>query len=335
MLKTIRMVFRFRWSVCIVLFAALLSGISYAGEGSAFYKEVVKVNHAAVPQFTLFLRLPAGVRNPADVRGVMAECVLAKKVDDIEQALLDDSQGKDDELSRPWQLDFADEHKLATIVWGSFSLWDAQRNYDELTKKKLQEYDQAFDAIADAWDRGVRQLSSKYKIPDKNFLLHGTCGAAQWSHRLALRKPDRFLAVHIHIGGSYDQPTQKAKKCLWLVTTGESEYGYPGAKRFYADCLRLGYPIIFKAAADLGRENNILNLGRHFFEYALSIQKEQTPDASAHGASDFPSLVKPPYVADYVNQEVYPLDKINMIPEKQRVSIPTRELAEAYGEVIE
>ena len=31
------------------------------------------------------------------------------------------------------------------------------------------------------------------------------------------------MAVHIHICSSYDAPTLEAKKCLWLITTGEQE----------------------------------------------------------------------------------------------------------------
>ena len=102
---------------------------------------------------------------------------------------------------------FANKHKLAILAWGSRGLWDPGRNYDQLSKERAKEIDESFDLVSAAWARGVNELVDKYGIPDKNYLLWGNCGSAQFAARLCLRKPEYFLAVHLHMPGSYDKPT--------------------------------------------------------------------------------------------------------------------------------
>lgn len=40
------------------------------------------------------------------------------------------------------------------------------------------------------------------------------------------------------------------------MTTGELEAGYQRSLRFYGECRKLGYPIIYKAIPGLGHEGN-------------------------------------------------------------------------------
>jgi hypothetical protein len=90
--------------------------------------------------------------------------------------------------------------------------------------------------------------------------------------------------------------------------------------------------MIFKNGGDA------VKLRELFFEYALSLKspdKSQKVGSEISTSSRFSDFQKPPFIGDYINQEVYSSEKAGWIPEGQRVPIPTRELAEAWGEVVE
>jgi hypothetical protein len=200
--------------------------------------------------------------------------------------------------------------------------------------------------VAGAWERGVRELSDKYGIPSKNFLLWGNCGSAQWAARLCLRKPDYFLAVHVHIASSYDKPTPEAAKVLWCLTIGELEGGYERSKRFVAACRELGYPMVYKAIVGLGHAGHPVatDLGFEFFKFALQ-QKDKRDALDAANSSNLviqtadsgpaqpwlEAFKRPPYYGDIVNQELFPSAQVDMIPTGFRIPLPTQELADIWA----
>jgi hypothetical protein len=215
-------------------------------------------------------------------------------------------------------------------------------SFDELNRQINREMDETFDDVAKAWETAVKELCEKYGIPDRNFLMWGQSGAAQYACRLALRKPDYFLAVHAHVPSSFDRPTPEASTVLWLLTTGEKEGGYPAAKRFFSECRSLGYPIIFKGVPGLGHADNELadRLGLRFFEFALGLQSEKDgllakrhdPSTRREGlAEPWPEKFKSPeFVGDIVNQEYYPQADQDVIPKTFQVSLPNKPIAEAW-----
>jgi len=301
---------------------------------------VVKTQNPGQPQITLFLRPPQGVTDGSQVKGVLAMCMLANNVEDIRRQLQGIEPGKE----VGGIIGFAEKHKLAILAWGSCGLWNPNAGYDEQTRQVNREMDKSFDEVAKAWELGVKQLGQKYGTPQRNFMLWGMCGAAQWAHRLALRKPDYFLAVHVHIPGSFDQPTVEANKVLWLLTTGELYGGYERAKRFYADCRKLGYPMVFKAIVGLGHAGSPAadQLGLEFFEYALNMcDQRETFEKSGKGAGCglqqgtpqpwLKSFREPAFVGDILNQEVFPFEQQEMVPVGLRVPLPTKEIADAWN----
>lgn len=300
---------------------------------------VVKTGNPKQPQITLFVRPPTGVKDGSQVKGVLAMCILANRVGDIRKKL----QEQDPGAEVKGLIGFAEKHQLAVLCWGSTNLWNPRMSSDEQSKKVNREMDESFDDVAKAWERGVQELSKKYGIPDRNFMLWGQSGAAQWAHRLALRKPDYFLAVHVHIPSSFDQPTAEADKILWLLTTGELEAGYERATRFYAQCRALGYPMIFKAIMGIAHSGSPIadDLGLRFFEYALSVRDERARydrdrnDSFTRLKQRGPgpwldSFKNPEFYGDMVNQECFPAAKVEMIPAAFRVPIPTEILAAAW-----
>jgi pimeloyl-ACP methyl ester carboxylesterase len=243
-------------------------------------------------------------------------------------------------------LDFADQHNMAVLTWGTVDAWNNTVNTEEMAHREQEEFDRNFDLLADAWGRGVAQLGQETGIPQKDYLLYGISRGAQWAHRLALRKPDYFLAVHIHIPSTFDTPTATGNQTLWLVTTGEQEYGYERAQQFYHECRALGYPIIFKAIIGLGHADSSIEhaLGFKFFEYALSVRAARdswleamnNPFRSRLSQSWPPetwlaAFRAPPFYGDFLNQDCYPANQIDMIPVVLRVPLPTKELAELWN----
>jgi hypothetical protein len=299
-------------------------------------EQVVETDNTKQPRITLFLYLPPSALAGGKIEGVLARCVLAKGVEDIRNRLRSYKNGQ----SADAYISFAAKHNLAVVMWGSRQLWNPALSYDQLTKEALQISGRDFDDVAAAWDKGVTKFCRDYQLPEKHFLLYGESGAAQWAHRLALRQPARFLAVHVHINSSYDEPTEAAKSVLWLISTGDKEHGFPAAQRFFARCRGLGYPIMFKAERNLGHSGSpaITELGLRFFDYALAVrarmpeeQKPFSPTVSSSGDMRPSEFKNPPFVGDLINQEVLTGNLIEFVPEAQRVPIPTRAVAEAWG----
>ncbi len=293
-------------------------------------EHVVRTRNPKMPQITLFLRPPKGVTDASGVQGVLAICVLANSLEDMKRELRKEEMPGD----YAGLFSFANKHKLAIIAWGSRRLWDPGRNYDDLSKDKAREIDQSLDIVASAWERGVKELGLKYGIPQKDFLLWGNCGSAQWAQRLCLRKPEYFLAVHIHMPGSYDKPTPEAARVLWCLTIGELEAGYERSKRWVKTVREMGYPIVYKAIPGLGHSSHptAAALGFEFYAFALSqkmeIEKLEKKDLTQPGLAVFRN---PPFYGDMVNQEFYPADQIDMIPTGFRIPLPSKGIAEIWA----
>lgn len=300
-------------------------------------QHVVRTNNPKHPQITLFLRFPNNAEDGSQVEGVLAMCVLANSVDEIKRRLQAGNAAEYGGLFR-----FADKNRFAILCWGARTLWRPDASYDELERETNIELDRSFDLVAGAWERGVLDLNKKYNLPTRNFLLWGVCASAQWAHRLVLRKPDYFLAAFLHIPSSFDRPTPDAAKVLWLLTSGELDGGYQHGVRWYRDCREAGYPIIYKSIVGLGHAGSPIsdNLGVKFFEYALTLRDQRaeldktwndTKTRPDHVLPWVSSFREPEYVGDYLNQEVFPFSKQNLVPGAFRVPLPNKTLADAWN----
>ncbi len=305
-------------------------------------EHVVKTGVEAQPKITLFLRRPIGMTDFSDAKGVLALCILANGVADIKKRL----QEADEKDELKGVLRFAEQHNLAILCWGSRSLWNPRANWDEMKKQEDAKIDMTFDIAAKAWAKGVEELSAKYGIPKKNFLLWGVSGSAQYAARLALRQPQYFLAVHVHIPSSFDEPTPEANRILWCLTTGEEESGYDRSLKFLDACRKLGYPIVYKAIPGLGHSGHPIadKLGLAFFEYALTLQDEKgrfeadfnklASEAKAKAKKDYQpwpeSFKRPAFIGDIFRQEIYPSAQVPNEP-GVRTPLPIQQIAEAWN----
>ncbi len=307
-------------------------------------EHVVQTDNPRQPQITLFLRPPPGITDASQANGVLCMSLLAGSLDGVKRQL----QGLEAGDDLKGILKFAEDRKLIIICWGSVGMWDPHKSWDDLNPDTAWATDKAFDQVAHAWEQGVKYFVDQYGIPSNGYLLWGISGSAQYACRLALRKPDCFLAIHVHIPSSFDKPTPEGRKVLWCLTTGERESGYRRSLRFYAQCRALGYPMIYKAIMHLGHAGSPIadDIGLKFFDYALSVRDQRLAyDASLNdplkqfqiAQSDsgniqpwLDSFCKPAYVGDAVNQGMFPYEQQDKVPVTFRVPLPTKTIAEAW-----
>ncbi|MDR2513375.1 MAG: hypothetical protein LBD01_06250 [Puniceicoccales bacterium] len=272
------------------------------------------------PYFTLFARLPDGVTKASEARGIFCLSLLANQISDVRLSLLNrDARGEVAEMIR-----YADEEKLIILCWGSRRLWDPGKNWDELPKREAREIDTRFDAVASAWESGIKRLSQMYGFETENFLLWGFSGSAQYAMRLAMRKPQYFSAVALQIPSSFDLPTSEAASVLWCLVTGEGESGYYRSQRFYRQCRLKGYRFLYKAVPGLGHQMHVgsMTLAKEFLAYAHSLpKKKEQREAQLKKEMDTPM-----FYGDWLNQNVESSSGALSIPDRLRVALPTERL---------
>lgn len=287
------------------------------------FEHTEKTGDDAQPEIALFLRLPDGhtPENPT-ARGVLAFCTWQMEAASLRKAIANDS----DPL-----VQYAKKNRLALLTWNTATLWRTGKSFDQISRSERRSQDETFDSVARAWDRGVREMCRDHGLPETGFLLYGISRGAHWSGRLALRIPERFLAVHIHVANSYEKALGSAVGPLWLVSSGDLDMGRDNALAFYRLCQSKGHPIVFKVANGLGHASNveIERLRDAFFDYAMRVQKRDTNVPPTTGMLEDLRLSN--LTGDLLTQEVYRGQAAAIVPEAQRVPLPDESLAKAWG----
>lgn len=300
-------------------------------------KSVVKTGVEEQPELNLFVRIPGtNSGETAGVRGVLCFCTWQQE----DTSLLNRLKKPDDPL-----VTFADRNRLAVITWNTAALLPPGTPVQGLDEVAERELNAKFDRIGKAWLEGVKKVCRTYKLPDRDFLIHGISRGSSYVHRLVLRYPESFLAAHTHIASHYDPPHAKASNVLWLLTTGEIDGGYGATREFYKKAQELNCPVLFKAGPSLGHamRDDIEGLSLEFFDYALMLQRQAAEwranppkdrgDTSKLTAADLfrERMSYAAWFGDFINHEVYPKNEGEWIPESQRILLPTEALANAWG----
>lgn len=305
----------------LFLAAVLLAGPCLAAAGgdaaaADVIEHVEKLKAENYPQLTMFLRLPRG-REP--VKGVLCLCLLANSPDEVKKQVRE-GQGT--------VYAYAEQRRLAIVAWGARTIWDANKNWNELPREKARQIDVTFDQVSLGWDFGIAWFARHQGIPETGFLMTGSCGAGQFVQRLALRKPERFLAVHTNIPGSFDEPVKAGKSVLWCLTTGERlDGGYERSMAFFRRVRDLRYPIVYKAYAGVSHLEGSAKSGqlaRACFDFALG---EAARAAARNGGKavqpDWEDIfASAPLVADVKNQTVFPVEDFSCVPLEYRMLLP-------------
>lgn len=287
-------------------------------------KETYSTSKTGSADLSLYLRYPSSGKD--NIKGVIAVCTPGGR--GLGEHLTGESR------YFGYILKFADTHHLATVAFGPPGRgWDRTKNSDMLSTRDANVQNKALGELARDLSRAIERFAKKHEIPSNGWMLYGLCGGAQYAHRVALREPQHFKAVHVHYGGSYDVPTPQGKSINWLVTSLADEPAYIAAQRFYKQCKEMDYQMILKgitrksAPEEYDPEieytglNKLQQLSLDFFEYSLNDKGD--PDLSQA------------YIADYVNGLVVPAKEGEWIPKSQAVILPSRKLAEAWGSISE
>jgi len=282
------------------------------------FEHVVTTRNADIPQITLIVRLPMDVK-PSEVKGIMAICLVANSVDAVKLEL----QKKEMSGDFGAVLQFADRNNLAVLAWASRRVWNSSLNHDELEPVEARKINAALDAAADAWSGGVTEIAKKYGIPSNGIMLWGDSAAAQWAHRIALRKPEHFTALHIHMPSSFDKPVPEATNIWWSLTIGEYDVGFENSRKWYEEAKKAGFRIIYRPVPDMAHESDptVREYTVGFFELALKHRDDPN-------RNDI--FLNPEYYGNYSNQDVVPAAEKENIPAEFRISLPTKELAELW-----
>lgn len=273
-----------------------------AAEGEIIRKSVeVK---GAGKDLELFLKLPA-----CKAKGVLCLCLLPSRDETVKERL--ERPESDKRIAK--LMKYAAKRDFAVLAWTVVRAWDSRRNWNELGRGDARRFDEKFDAMAKAWDRALSNLTLRYDLPEDGYLMWGLSAGGQFAMRLALRLPERFTCVQAQVPSSFDEPVKKGADVLWCLTTGENETGYARSVDFVKAACRLGYPIVYKAYPGVGHLStpSAVRLGFACFEYALKRRATLRND-----------FLEARYVADIVNQKIFPVEEIANIPEEFRTPIP-------------
>lgn len=295
------------------------------------------------PKIELLLRLPqtvevAAARLPlgsplagANAKGVLVYCTWQNDPAELQKFLRNKKHSV---------VKWADENSLAILTFDTATMWKNRTSTDALSPEEKSRQDYRFDRIASVWKRGARGLCKRHGLPEDGFLLSGMSRGAHYAHRLVVRAPDRFDAVHLHIGNSYDLPKKHADRICWLITTGNHDSGFDEAWRYYQTSKEAGHPILFRSFFGMGHgsDQRVEQTRNAFFEYVIESRDDSKtkPGLETLTVAEklFAGIEASPWVADSINELVYPASRSDEIPSGQRIPIPTRALAEQWGRVL-
>ena len=296
-----------------------------------------------LPVMTFYIRYPKGLSPKDKVQGVFAYVTYLTEKKNLEAWVKRPS-------SDDANFQFADQHKLVIVTWTTATMYSISNSFTD-TDDPNEDRDpgNSMEQCFRTWKMGMDQLCRDYNLPENGYLIYGYSRGAQWAHRIVLRSPEKFLAVHIHINSSYAEPTPEASHCLWLLTTGELEHGSAASRIFFHKAQALNYPILLRIYPGKGHEvfPEEVTLGLKFFEYALKLRDQQLKavaakqvDSVSVDAENQPFVLddsllggfrNPPYYGDMLNGDVYPATQVSMLPESQRVGTPNLDIAKVWG----
>jgi len=328
-----------RISLFLPSFALFISLSATCNAAEHIYSLTERSKLSASGEMTFLVRFPNGRifyedakdREEYRVRGVLAVCIWSTDAKVVEGYLK--AKGKFSSL-----VQFADKNNLALISWTNPKGYKIGVSGDEMDPSEYRKELRVYDRRARDWENGYKRLCKKYNLPEHNLMAYGMSGGAQTLHRLAMRFPEYFHAIHIHINSSYDLVEEEGKSALWLVTTGTREYGYPAGIRFYESARSKGYHMIFRAEENLGHNDSAATrkLSRAFFDYSLQFLPDaRNPDWVGSPKERFTLMQHPAFIGDHINSEVFKADAAAQYMDQDvMVPLPTEEIAKAWGTIL-
>jgi hypothetical protein len=193
----------------------------------------------------------------------------------------------------------------------------------------------------------LAELRRRYRVCTSHLLYYGYSAGSQASNLFAAWRPRLCRAWVSHACGYFHRPHPGLAGLPGLVTCGDADLDrYAISRRFVAAASRAGERIIWKTFPNRGHEvpPESLALARAFLGfyhrlYASDLAPSPPPPPKG---TRRPNPAKPPrvpvaFVGDDLDGTYYPASskRIRGIRPEDRVLLPSREIAEAWGEAAE
>lgn len=184
-------------------------------------------------------------------------------------------------------------------------------------------------ALADA----LFAIRKEYRICTDKLLLYGYSAGAQCSNMFAAWKPGKVRAWVSHASGVFfPMPDASVRIAPGLVTCGDADRArYLLSRRFVKRCLAHGYRVIWKSFPNHGHDvpPGSMELARAFLEFYHKLFRQELQAIPPRSQA----LPPPAYVGDDLEEVFYPADspKVHRIAPEDRVELPNRRVAEAWG----
>ena len=181
-----------------------------------------------------------------------------------------------------------------------------------------------------ALEMALARLEQKYPIATDKLLYYGYSEGSQASCQFAAWRPERCRAWVAHACGVFWQPNDAMKDIpQGLVTCGDADaQRYVLGRDFARACLKAGIPLLWKT---------IPNSAHEVTEASLKLARAFLTHWHNHYLDDLglSPLSKPheTFIGNDATELFYPTNdpQIKNIPEEDRIPLPSKDIAQAWG----
>ena len=179
----------------------------------------------------------------------------------------------------------------------------------------------------------LEQIGRSYKINTKNLLYYGYSAGSQASNLFASWRPDLCRAWVSHACGVFHEPSVRMRNTPGLVTCGDADAARDILSReFVAKARRIGQQVMWKSYPNHPHDvpPGSLALARAFLEHYDALNRD---DLGRGNAKDGSFSTEMQFVGDDPDGVYWPANspEAQSIPFEDRVIIPSRLLADAWG----
>lgn len=282
-------------------------------------------------QVKLIYRVPGKVKLGVPVRHVAIYLLWAENDEELQRKV----QSSIDYKGTLWNRD-----RVGVIAINAKSLGFAADLPNAHTVAELKDLKQTMSIYAPAFWQVIGKANGELGWPATQFHLLGSGIGASIAQAWAYADPSRFLSVHLNGGGPYLDVDPAMSNTCWLLTTGGKNAGYDMTLKFYAAAKKAGWPVMFNSrlGASGGLDDWVWASGSQFFNYTRDmadlIRKEQIEGKPASAPSAAALVVKrlreSAFLMELDTRKVVHLADASLIPDENRISLPTVEIEEAW-----
>ena len=179
----------------------------------------------------------------------------------------------------------------------------------------------------------LEQIGKSYEIDQKHLLYYGYSAGSQASNLFAAWRPDLCRAWVSHACGVFHEPSIRMRRTPGLVTCGDADAARDILSReFVAKSRRVGQQVMWKSYPNHPHDvpQGSLALARAFLEHYDAMHRD---DLQGGGSGNGASVSGAQFVGDDPGGTYWPVGspEAQSIPPEDRVSLPSRLLADAWG----